>query len=573
MHAHQGNEAGQGQRTGPVRDREGRVLKGTWILDNHFPRPMPPLSRDAFVQEFPRGFRETCTKYGSPMETMDLCVVDGFVYMQVRPVGAPAEPPPFDPPQSVMKLMFYLHPALVQRRRIASTVFQARPWREDFHHWNTQLKPELIGIHRALLRVKLDELSDSALFAHVAACNAQLRRSMYHHGRLTQTALTSLGDFIVHAQEWTGLDDARLQRLLSGASPVSANRVPQLQVLVEALKASPGAQALLGQQEPPRDVLDALMAHPDVGREAREYLDFVGYRLLGGYDIGSPVGFEQPQLLLVGIRAALESSARPEPGAQDGLAEVRDRVPAQHRPLFDTLLAEARELYRLRDERVLYGDSWSSGVLRRAVLHAGARLVQRGLLEEPHQFLEAELDEMRALLLGEGGPSAEELAARARNRQRLSREVPEMYGPAPKPPPPLSVIPKELQRMVAINMVWARAYADSQAASDRQVVRGIGVSSGRYTGTARRVDGPAELDRVRPGDVLVTYSTSSAYNVALSMVGGLVTDSGGSLSHAAIIAREFGIPGVVGTREATVRIKDGMQVMVDGEAGEVRVLE
>jgi pyruvate,water dikinase len=72
--------------------------------------------------------------------------------------------------------------------------------------------------------------------------------------------------------------------------------------------------------------------------------------------------------------------------------------------------------------------------------------------------------------------------------------------------------------------------------------------------------------------VLVTASTTPAFNVALPVVGAIVTDSGGILSHAAIVAREFGIPAVVGTGAATRQVPDGALVLVDGAAGEVTVL-
>ena len=87
----------------------------------------------------------------------------------------------------------------------------------------------------------------------------------------------------------------------------------------------------------------------------------------------------------------------------------------------------------------------------------------------------------------------------------------------------------------------------------------------------RYVSDPAEFDRIVQGDVLVTESTTEAFNILLPLLGGIVTDSGGLLSHSAIVAREYGIPGVVGTREATERIADGALVRVDGDAGEVRV--
>lgn len=104
------------------------------------------------------------------------------------------------------------------------------------------------------------------------------------------------------------------------------------------------------------------------------------------------------------------------------------------------------------------------------------------------------------------------------------------------------------------------------------MVRGLSASPGIYEGTARVLGGPDELDRLGQGDVLVAGSTSEAFNVVLPLVGAIVTDSGGLLSHPAIVSREFGIPGVVGTSDATRLIADGARVRVDGGAGEVTVL-
>ena len=85
------------------------------------------------------------------------------------------------------------------------------------------------------------------------------------------------------------------------------------------------------------------------------------------------------------------------------------------------------------------------------------------------------------------------------------------------------------------------------------------------------MSGLSDFDRIVKGDVLVTESTTEAFNILLPLLGAIVTDSGGLLSHAAIVAREYGIPGVVGTRDATQRIEDGTTLCVDGDAGEVAV--
>jgi pyruvate,water dikinase len=126
--------------------------------------------------------------------------------------------------------------------------------------------------------------------------------------------------------------------------------------------------------------------------------------------------------------------------------------------------------------------------------------------------------------------------------------------------------------MRATGIAMGEMFGSSQEEHTADVLRGLAASRGVYEGPARRVSGPAEFGRIVQGDVLVTESTSEAFNILLPLLGALVTDSGGLLSHSAIVAREYGIPGVVGTREATDRIADGTRVRVDGDAGEVTVL-
>jgi pyruvate,water dikinase len=125
--------------------------------------------------------------------------------------------------------------------------------------------------------------------------------------------------------------------------------------------------------------------------------------------------------------------------------------------------------------------------------------------------------------------------------------------------------------MAAIGLALGELFGSSETAHEADRLRGLAASGGVYEGPARRVSGPADFDRIKQGDVLVTESTTEAFNVLLPLLGAIVTDSGGLLSHSAIVAREYGIPGVVGTRDATQHISDGTRVRVDGDAGAVTV--
>jgi pyruvate,water dikinase len=126
--------------------------------------------------------------------------------------------------------------------------------------------------------------------------------------------------------------------------------------------------------------------------------------------------------------------------------------------------------------------------------------------------------------------------------------------------------------MRAMGLALDMLFGSSEAEHEPDKLRGLAASPGVYEGPARLVAGPADFGRIQKGDVLVTPATTEAFNILLPLLGAIVTDNGGLLSHSAIVAREYGIPGVVGTREATERIADGARVRVDGKAGEVTVL-
>ena len=256
------------------------------------------------------------------------------------------------------------------------------------------------------------------------------------------------------------------------------------------------------------------------------------------------------------------------------LPKSAPRVPAAHQAEFDELLGEARLTYRLRDERGVYSDIWASGLMRRAALAAGRRVAGRGRIATPQHMLDASLDEMCALVAGTGGPSADELARRADYRaSHTAKDVPPFLGPPEPPPPDLAALPPSVGRLMRATFIaLGHLFGSSQAQNEEKVLHGLAASKGVYEGPARRVSGPSEFGRIAKGDVLVTESTTEAFNILLPLLGGIVTDNGGLLSHAAIVAREYGIPGVVGTREATERIADGVRVRVDGDAGEVTVL-
>jgi pyruvate,water dikinase len=362
--------------------------------------------------------------------------------------------------------------------------------------------------------------------------------------------------------------------MLRGAAPVSAGASGELERLIAAISGDKAARTLLDSSGDPGKTLEALRAFGgDVGPAASAYLDLVGCRLLDGFDIAGRYALELPDVLLRSVRLSVDGAGNDTDEVDAGIAAIRSQVPDEHRGEFDELLGEARLMYRLRDERGVFSDIWASGIMRRAALAAGRRCEDKGRVHDAEHFVDAGFDEMCALVIGAGGPSADELAQRFADRSaRTAKDAPESLGPPPPAPPDPSGLPPAVGRvMQAVGIAMGELFDSSEAAHEENLLRGLAASGGVYEGPARRVSGPIDFDRILQGDVLVTESTTEAFNILLPLLGAIVTDAGGLLSHSAIVAREYGIPGVVGTRNATDLVPDGTRVRVDGDAGTVSV--
>ncbi len=113
---------------------------------------------------------------------------------------------------------------------------------------------------------------------------------------------------------------------------------------------------------------------------------------------------------------------------------------------------------------------------------------------------------------------------------------------------------------------------EKEATISKTVLKGIPGCPGLQEGIAHLVSDPSELDSVKDGEILVCKMTNPAWVVSFSKISALVTDTGGALSHPAVVAREFGVPCVVGTRRATQLIKTGDKIRVDATKGVVEVI-
>jgi pyruvate,water dikinase len=548
--------------------------KGPWELDStHFTAPATYLAQHANCDGFPRGFRFGTARYGLMLSHLEPGYVQSMLYHQPVAVGAPpgAMKPP---PKLVLQVLSRVHPELRRRARTAERAFAEKRWREDLARWDEVDKPAAVAAHRAIQAVDVGALDDAALADHVDRCLEHAAEGIFLHHKYTIPACLPVGDFLAGAQEWTGASVGELMALLRGRSEVSQGFASdELDAAAKALTTSDDARAVLAGDQPSTRILEALSTHPEVGREVTAYLDAVRWRCVG-YDVGDKTAGELPDALVGALRATLAGAAV-VPDDEAALEEIRSRVPAEHLEDFDDRLAEVRLIYRLRDERGVYADGWAMGLLRRAMLEVGRRLAGSGAITAAEHAVDLRPEEVRPMLLGTATePTPEELAERFEwRRSTTSSDVPPYLRAMPAPPPPPDWLPRGARRAAAaMDVFLGSLFGVPESPNTETVLTGLAVNSGVYEGTARRVDSSDDFGRIEPGDILVTRATSPYFNVVLPMLGAIVTDRGGQLCHAAIVAREYGIPGIVGTRDATARIADGARIRVDGTSGEVRLL-
>ena len=550
---------------------------GAWELEQtHLTKPPSRLIGELLPEPMMRGFSEGTRYYGLLLDYLEVVVINRFLYTAPRPVGAPKSAKGA-PPRLLFEVLRRVHPAIRERIRRAEEVLRDRVWRKDIEWWDAEVKPALAAEGRALLADDLASLSDAELVAHLQRAFEFIRKATFYHHRFNFCGMLPVGDFLVHAIEWTGLPPGELLQTMKGLSPESAGATAELAFVKRAIEADGESLGLL--MSPSRsdaEILAALEARPGaVGNAMRAYMDVVGLRVLGGYDIADRHAREHPELIVKILRTAVTTDdVSRRVAAEDALQKIRARVPEAHRAQFEELLGEAKAVYRIRDERGFHSDTLAIGVMRRAVLAAGERLKARGQVQEPSHLVDASPDEIVALVEGRPGPSAAELAERVRWRVETPLSAaPAHLGFPPSAPPPAEWFPPAAARLQkATSLLMSLMFDVREAKGDAAQLKGYPVSPGVYEGPVRVIRSVEELASVQAGEVLVATSTGPTFNVVLPLIGALVTERGGVLSHAAIVSREYGLPGVVGCVGATSRLKTGMRVRVDGGSGEVWTL-
>lgn len=316
----------------------------------------------------------------------------------------------------------------------------------------------------------------------------------------------------------------------AGSDLVSAQALAAVHRLAAAARRDPVAARLLSE---PRIDAEALASQaPRFFADLTGELALIGHRGPAEVEMRSATYADDPALLIRMVTKALTAAPRDLPGPPD--VPLRAKLVA----IAATTQIREREVRRDRMVRAIW-------ILRRLLREYGRRLVAAGELADVDDVFYLLVDELDA-----PPPDLAALVARRRAEQRALRDI----------------APPE-----AFSGTWQPTAAQTGELGDGETLQGIGVSGGRARGLVRIV-APETIDDLQPGEILVAKVTDVGYTPAFAYAAAVVTELGGPTSHAAIVAREFGVPCVVNARGAAARLSTGTLIEVDGATGEVTVL-
>lgn len=314
------------------------------------------------------------------------------------------------------------------------------------------------------------------------------------------------------------------------------------------------------------DALNKRNDSKDILQRIEKYLRTYGHQ---GYslDFVEPTQIEEPSALFASLRAMV-SDVSYDPSDQDKRAQaVREAKYNEIAELLDGLqywqfrfrLWLARKYNYIREEvAFLFGYTWS--ILRPMARELGDRLSEVGSLLDPNDLYFLKCEEIQeAIDARSSGDSRPKLAELARSRREL-REARKRHHPP-------GTLPREASQIDGI------AFKETQIlnADDSTLLKGFPVSSGAVTARASVINNASEFDKMEPGTILVSPLTTPAWTQLFSHAVGLVTDVGSILAHGSIVAREYGIPAVLGVGNGTKRIQHGQVITIDGDKGLVEL--
>jgi phosphohistidine swiveling domain-containing protein len=542
----------------PIHWESDADKKRFWWYDNlHCPQPISPLWFDV------GGWWLTCAymyqRFGLPFGVdWHARKINGYVYTSVQPrEGA-----------SAGQVGPYLGAVLPVYGK------KFKEW------WDDRYLPEVHRNNAMLDGYPVDEVSLPDLMIHVEDALEIQERHFRLHWLLNMAQFAAFTHFKGVFAGAAGGSDADIEGdiLLSledrnwdsiKALTDLASKVKAHAALSQAFEAEFGAQIL-------KQLEASAEGRAFLETDVRAYQQEYGYHAIYTHEYAFETWVENARPVLDAIKAQIAGGydvhgeiTKTRAKRDAAIAEMWRRVgDSPEKANLQDALETALLMAPLTPDHHFYFDQGTYARLRLVFLAVGRRFVASGVLEEAGDIVYLKYDEIRQLAGQPDGFDAKALVAERKAERQAQYAIPprNWVGSANH----WALYEEPYVGIWGYPGAFEREQQKGNEALD--TVQGLGASPGVVEGIARNVASPEEFDSVKQGEIMVCRMTNPAWVVVFTKIKGLVTDSGGVLAHPAVIAREFGLPAVVGTLNATQKIQTGQRIRVNGTTGVVDIL-
>ena len=557
-----------GDQNFPVEWESEEEKKLHWYYDDmHCPNPISPMY-------FSIGgwWGPTCEymyqRFGAPFGKEWLAKkVNGYVYSTVVPRA---------PEEAAMIAPYY--------NMVMNTYAK-----EFLGWWQNRYLPEIKRNFAYLDNFPTETATLPELMIHLEEALDIQERHFRLHWILNLVQFQASMDFNAVVAETIGkVDPALLGRILISIKDRNWDAIEGLWKLKEQVKANQELKAIFVGNETARDILPALETSErgksfteDVHAYAKEF----GVKPIHTHEYVNKLWIEDVTPIIEGLKgylttdydfpSAYQATKKDHAAA---ILELRAMLPdtavEDQRGKFENALDLVLRMMPLTPDHHFYLDQGTYGRMRLVFLAIGRHLVKIGLLDDAEDIFYLEYEQLRWYVSnprtmdnpdGYDGKTIIKQARRSREEAWKVHPV-DWVGTVTH----WSLYEEPYKALWGYPERFLRA--KEKAVESRDILKGLAAAAGVAEGTARLVMGPEEFDQVKKGEIMVCVMTNPAWVVVFSKIAGVVCDAGGVLAHPSIVAREFGIPAVVGTTNSTQRIKTGDRVRVNGSTGIVEIL-
>lgn len=559
----------------PVTWAQPEDAQQLWLRQRmHFPEPMTPMDEWLLRTEF-EGAQRAAQVYELPI-TSEGRRFNTYAYANITPI-------PLSPEEWAAQ-------GARAQEKLGAAMARLR------EQWDTEFLPEIQQILAGWAAFDRATATMPALVEHLEAMIVARERLWDIHFLVWFPAYTAISLFEELYRDLFGDEDGAsagsaqatgpgqafdAYRLLQGFENKTIETTHALWALSRrALTLPTVCQAL--QAKSTDAVLAALKASAE-GRaflaDLRAYLDEYGQRG-DKWVMSVPSWIEDPTSVLKNLKDYITQPDRDlkaemaqlAAAREQRLADLRQRLQDYPQPVvahFEFLLKAAQEGCVLTEDHGFWIDFRGWYPIRRLFLELGNRFATAKVLEKPADIFYLTLDEVRTL----AGALARGATPGSRHLLVAGRQAEVEYYRGIQPPPAIGALPTNPPPADPVSQTINKFFgAPPPPQSEPNLLRGAGGAPGIVRGPARVIRTLAESTKLQPGDILVAETTAPPWTPLFATAAAVVTDTGGILSHCAVVAREYAIPAVVGVGTATDVIVDGQLLEVDGAAGTIRIL-